>query len=279
MNSFVAGTVLTLWALLAPTALLAAAAAPSRVVSMNLCTDQMAMLMAAEGQLHSVSYLAGDPGGSVMAVEARRYAVNHGLAEEVFVMKPDLVLAGSFTSRATVALLKRLGVRVEEFPPAYAFAEIRDQIRRMGDVLGRQGRAAQLVSELDARLAAATPPQREGRRRLAALYYANNYTSGDDTLAADVVETAGLENLGTRLGYTGTVRVPLELLVMAAPDIIIGEPDNRTNPAYAFDAFRHPALRAVIKGRELTHVPDKYWVCGAPFTAQAVQMLARRQAP
>jgi iron complex transport system substrate-binding protein len=252
------------------------ASPPARVVSMNVCTDQLAMLTAAEGQLHSVSYLASDPGGSVMPEEAKRYAVNHGLAEEIFVMKPDLVLAGTFTSDAAVTLLKRLGLRVEQFPPSYSFAEIRDQIKQMGALLGRQARAAELVADLDARLAGATPQHREDRRKLAALYYANNYTSGENTLAAEVVETAGLRNLGTELGYTGTVRVPLEALVMAAPDLIIGEPENARNPAYAFDAFRHPALRAVVKGRELTHVPDKYWICGAPFTALAVEILTRR---
>ncbi len=35
--------------------------APRRVVSMNLCTDQLAILDARPGQLHSVSYLAKRP--------------------------------------------------------------------------------------------------------------------------------------------------------------------------------------------------------------------------
>ena len=45
----------------------AAASVPRRVVSMNLCTDQMAMLVAAPGQLFSVSFLAADPVSSVLA--------------------------------------------------------------------------------------------------------------------------------------------------------------------------------------------------------------------
>lgn len=252
--------------------------APSRVVSMNLCTDQLAMLMAADGQLHSVSYLASDPSSAVMADVATSYAVNHGLAEEIFIMKPDLVLAGTFTSRATVAMLDRLGFRVEVFPPAYTFSEIREQIRRMGALLGRETRAEELVDEFDRRLAAAVPPAHV-KRPLAALYYANGYTSGAGTLAAAVVEAAGFENLGTRLGLSGTVRVPLETLVMAAPDLVIGDLANAEDSARAFDPFRHPALRLVLAGRGLTSVPDKYWVCGAPFTAEAVAQLARWKRP
>src|SRR5690606_31042246 len=78
-------------------AMLAAAAlpaesAPQRVVSMNLCTDQIAMLLAAEGQLISVSDLAADPRMSSMADKAAAYHENHGRAEEIYLMRPDLVI-------------------------------------------------------------------------------------------------------------------------------------------------------------------------------------------
>ena len=105
-------------AALAMVASWAVAGPPGRVVSMNLCTDQLAMLVAGPGQLHAVSQLARDPESSVMADEAQAYAVTHGLAEEVFLMQPDLVIAGSYTTPATVAMLRRLGFPVEIFPPA-----------------------------------------------------------------------------------------------------------------------------------------------------------------
>src|SRR6056300_563463 len=57
---------------------------PLRVVSMNLCTDQLAMMLADEGQLISVSDIATDPNMSPMAEAARAYPINHGQAEEIF---------------------------------------------------------------------------------------------------------------------------------------------------------------------------------------------------
>mgnify|MGYP006999250795 CR=1 FL=1 len=54
----------------APAALPPPATPPARVVSMNLCTDQLAMALAAPGQLISVSYIARDPRASAMAEEA-----------------------------------------------------------------------------------------------------------------------------------------------------------------------------------------------------------------
>ena len=74
-------------------------APPQHVVSMNLCTDQLAMLLAAPGQLVSVSHVARDPRASALADQAMAYPVNHGDAEEIYLAKPDLVLAAA-SSRA-----------------------------------------------------------------------------------------------------------------------------------------------------------------------------------
>lgn len=266
-------------AALALTARAHADEAPRRVVSMNLCTDQLAMLTAAPGQLYSVSDLSRDERSSVMAKDAERFVENHGLAEEIFTMQPDLVLAGTFTSRASVAMLKRLGFRVEQFPPAYSFDEIRDQLRRMGRLLARESRAEDLVAELDQRLAAANRSADRKRKPLVALHYERSYTSGAGTLASEIVTHAGAENLGERLGLSGTVRMPLETLVLAAPDLVVGTSRSVSGPALAYETFEHPALRAVIHGRKMMFIPDKYWVCGAPFTAEAVRILAEAAEP
>ena len=246
-------------------------APPRRVVSINLCTDQLAMLIAAPGQLYSVSYLASQEGASVLASEARAYVANHGLAEEIFLMKPDLVLAGTFTSQATVTLLKRLGFRVETFAPDASFADISANLRRMGALLGRQERTEELVADLDRALDA---PHSRTKRPLAAIYYPNSYTSGAGTLAGEVVERAGLENLAKRLGLEGTAQLPLEVLVIHAPDVIIGGERAPDGNVRAYANLTHPVLRALMKDRTQIALPDKYWVCGGPFTAEAVRILA-----
>ena len=122
-----------------------AAARPTRVVSMNLCTDQLAMALAAPGQLVSVSHVARDPRASAMVEEAMRYPVNRGRAEEVYLLHPDLVLAGSFGGPA-VAMLHRLGVPVVEVAPPTSLAEARDAIAQVGAALGREEAAAAAIA-------------------------------------------------------------------------------------------------------------------------------------
>lgn len=250
---------------------LAAQEAPRRVVSMNACTDQMAMLIAGEGQLHSVSYLASDPGTSVLAAQAGRYAVNHGLAEEVFLMQPDLVIAGTYSTRATVALLRRLGIRVEEFEPENSFDDIRTNLTRMGTILGRQEKAEELVAELDRRLAALSAQKRPDI--LVATYYANSYTSGAGTLVDAIVTASGLTNIAAAMGLSGTARLPLELLVLARPDLLVDGESRYSAPALAQENFVHPAYRALAAETTSVVVPASYTLCGAPFTAEAARLL------
>lgn len=250
----------------------AAEAAPRRVVSMNLCTDQLALLLAAPGQLVSVTWLAQDPDASAMAEAARAYPANHGLAEEIFLMAPDLVLAGRYGSAETVAILRRLGVEVLEVAPAESLEDVPARLAEIGRALGRERKATELSAAFRAGLAAAARTPGEARP-VAALYYANSYTSGGGTLAGEIVEAAGFANLGAELGYEGMTRLPLELLALAEPDLVV-EGQRYAAPALAQAGFDHPALAPVKARSGGAALSDRHWVCGAPAALEAVRRLA-----
>ena len=244
-----------------------AGAAPQRVVSMNLCSDQLAMMLAAPGQLISVSSLAQDPRLSPMADQAAGYAANTGRAEEIYLMRPDLVIAGIYTPPATVSMLRRLGLRVETPPPAENFAAIRADIIRMGDWLGRPDAARELLARFDADLAAARSPTQRGR---AALYYANGFTSGTDTLAGAILGAAGYANIAADYGITATTPLPMELLVMADPDrLVTGAKWPGQSQGEAI--LDHPALAAAAPA--MPRVTDLTWTCGTPFVTRAIRSL------
>lgn len=244
---------------------------PHRVVSINVCTDQLAMLLAAPGQLVSVSHLAADPDSSVLVEEAASYRLNHGLAEEVFLMEPDLVLAGTFTTAATVSMLERLGFRIERFALETSFDDVRDNILRMGMLLGQQERAKEMVADLD-----------DGLRQLAeravpgltaASYASNSYTTGQGSLSAAVIEAAGLTNLGSKLGIQGGGRLALEVLVLAMPEILTSDTPVYDAPALSQENFVHPAYKALLERAKTASVPSPNWICGGPFNLAAAAIL------
>lgn len=246
------------------------AEAPTRVVSMNLCTDQLAMLLADEGQLLSVSHIAFDPLASPMVEAAAGYEKNHGQAEEIFAMRPDLVLAGVYSDPYTVGLLRRLGVDVVQFPLETDFDGIRANILKMGEVLGQVDAAQRLVAQFDADLAALGPNGEE--RPSALLHYANNYTSGDKSLAHQILLAAGFANATTEAGITVAGSVPLERLVLLMPDLVIsGQP--YPGASRAEEVLDHPALRVLQQKQSGATLTDAEWVCGTPFVLRAVARL------
>lgn len=236
--------------------------APRRVVSMNLCTDQLAMMIAAPEQLYSVSSLASDPAMSLMADEARSFRTNHGLAEEVFNMQPDLILVGAMTTRATVAMLKRLGFPVVEFPFETSFDDMRANIRRMGEVLQRPERARELIERFDADLERLQ--QRHGPRRTAVLLHPNSYTSGGGTLANEILTASHFENLAEKLGLSSVSKLPLEQLVLAAPDMVVTDSSWEEAPALAQQTFSHPALLALEATSAKAVSETRRWICATP---------------
>lgn len=244
---------------------------PARVVSMNLCTDQLAMMVAAPGQLHSVSYLAFDPRGSAMAEEAKNYQINRGLAEEIYLMQPDLVIAGSFSTRATVDMLKRLGIPVAVFNPAYGLGEVRDRLREMGHVLGREDVAQALIDDFDTRLDVLRAES--GKRPSAALYYANGYTSGDRTLAGQILTAAGFKNAAVEAGFASGGILPLEVLAMLEPDALI---TGRRYPGASRSEgiLDHPIVQALRESSASGTITDRDWVCGTPFVLRAIEGLS-----
>ena len=250
-------------------------AAPERVVSINLCTDQLAMLLATPGQLVSVSFLAQDPRSSVMVDQAMAYRANQALAEEVYLMTPDLVLAGTFTARATVSMLERLGIPVVMFPPASSLAEVRQGMLDMGKVLGRPEPAAAMVARFDAGLAQVSKPDPVAGPT-AATYAANGYTPGANSLSGEIIAAAGFRHLAAELGMTHGGFLPLEALILSAPDLVVV---GQTYPgnSRAEEIRSHPALTQLRGGRET--LEDRDWVCGLPAVVDAVgRMRAARDA-
>ncbi|QIE57052.1 ABC transporter substrate-binding protein [Pikeienuella piscinae] len=240
---------------------------PERVVSINLCTDQLALLLAAPGQLISVSNMAHDPLSSAMIEAASGVPENYGRAEEVWMLRPDLVLAGAFTPEPTVAMLRRLGLKVARFPAAATMADVAANMRLMGEALGREKAAEAEIAAFEARLAAL--PIGHGRRPRAALYQASGWTVGDATLAGRILARAGFANLAEdfAIDYGGVI--PLEALVMAAPDIIVTG-TRYAGASRAEEVPRHPALTTLNR----VQATDSDWICGAPHVLDAVEAMA-----
>ncbi|MCZ0811675.1 ABC transporter substrate-binding protein [Roseovarius sp. EGI FJ00037] len=263
---------------LAPAALAALAALapaaradpPGRVVSMNLCTDQLAMLIADEGQLHSVSHVALDPRASAMADEAARHTINHGRAEEVYLMQPDLVVTSTLSARHSTAMLRRLGIPVITLAPANSLKDVHDRILEMGAALGQTDRARAIAAAFDEDLARLRATA--AARPSAVLYYANGYTLGDQTLAGQILLAAGFSNAASAAGYKSGTRMPLEVLAMTVPDTVITS-SRYPGASRAEDIMDHPVVQTLRRTTTAATIADHDWLCGTPHVLRAIEKL------
>lgn len=237
-----------------------------RVVSLNVCTDQFVMLIADDSQIVSLSEISTDILSSAMAAEASKYHQNNSGAEEVYLLQPDIVLAGIYTAKATVNMLESLGIRVEKFEPANTVEQIIGNIKRTGQLLGHIERANTLVTKFESRLEELT--MGINNRPRAALYYANGYTTGKNTLAGQILDLAGFSNIASEVDIHWGGTLPLELLITSKPDVII---TGTTYPgsSRSEEILKHPALKP------LRHVSstDANWVCGTPHILKAIEDL------
>lgn len=242
------------------------------VVSLNVCTDQLAMMVAAQGQILSVSNLSTDPSLSFLAADAARLPKNRGLAEEVFVSRPDVVVTGTYSLHNTTQLLRHLGYRVEEFAFNQSLEAIPADIRRMGRALGRDVVAEDIATRFEREKAELERPLC-GKDPSLVVFEQNGIALGAGTLGDAAVRLAGFRNLAAENGVAGMAPLPLETLVTLAPDVIVLPKPLAGTPALADTVATHPAFRAMQNTRTGSFVPRTSWTCGGPFVLEAVKAL------
>jgi iron complex transport system substrate-binding protein len=245
---------------------------PSRIVSVNLCTDELVLRLADRKNIASVTWLAATSSASNVADLAMQIPANHGLAEEVIPLDPDLVVAGIYTARAAVALLKRTGIPVLDLDVPRSLSEIRAQYRQVGEALGEAERAARFIAEMDRRLAA-IPVSLTSPRPRAMVFNANGYTIGKGTLTDEIITRAGMENLSATLGIDKYSQVSLETVVTNAVDVLIVSAYRDGPPAMATEVLRHPVLAKISDRTRIAVVPSRLWACAGPGNIDAIALL------
>ncbi len=245
---------------------------PKRIVSINMCADELALRLADRAAIASVSRLSQDPRNANMAEAAKGLPANDGLAEETLSYHPDLVLAGAFTERSTMALLEQVGAPVVEFSVPETLDGVRRQIREVAAALGEPQRGEALVAEMDRRLARISLDP--NRPPLSAIVLRpNGFTVGPGSLVDEILRRAGMTNLAARLDIGAYQQIPLERLALLDADVLILDSEAFGAPSLATEALRHPIVAALSHRLKVVALPSRLWTCAGPELVDAVQTL------
>lgn len=217
--------------------------APQRIASLNICIDQLLWELVPRERLVSISYLTADPIWSPIAEQVKGMPVNHGLAEEIVPLKPDVIFAGEFDAPTAIELLKKLDMRVERLSLPRTLGDINTQILQLAKFIGANEKAQQMVNNID-RQVAALQTVNNGKVPLTAFWYSSNgVVIGDGTLEHELMQLAGLRNLAAERGMFGFNQLDLELLLSAKPQILIVEESQDDAFSLAREYLSHPALQ------------------------------------
>lgn len=245
---------------------------PRRIVSLNLCTDQLLIALADPAQIAALSPLARDPALSFYAARAHALPVTDGSMEELLALQPDLILAPPGRISQGLAGLSRRRVATVDIDDATRLDDIFGNIRAMAKAIGYPARAEALIARMQrdiGRLQAAP----SGRGRTAAYYQRRGYLTGQGTLIDDLMTKAGLLNLSVKLGRPALSAIALEEMVAAQPDFLIMDSEARFVVDRGTELLRHPALDNAVPQSQRLYLPAKLTVCGGPSYASALAVL------
>lgn len=254
-----------------------AAVRPQRIVSLNLCTDQILLQLVDPARIAALSRLAQRPDSSMLAQAARGIPVVKGSAEEVLALQPDLVLVGTHTTLHTTQMLRHFGIPVLVVPGADSFADAQAQILLVARSTGDEAQGQQLVQRMQAaqqRLAASVAGESPdaAQRPAAALYAVNGHSAGVGTIYDDMLTLAGWRNATADAGVQRYGYLPLERLVAQNPRMLL-LPRYDHNARGAQRPLEHPVLAQLdIQRLEL---PSRMTICGGPWNIAAAEQLAQ----
>lgn len=246
---------------------------PQRIVSLNLCTDQLLLALADPSQIAGLSRFAADERLSFAASQAPGYPQLPAAAEAVMLLEPDLVLTGRFTSAPATHMLTRLGYRVEQVPFVRTLDEARQTIALVADLVGHRERGEALIGALDAALM-------EGAHEpvfSALLVQRRGYATGTASLTGELLQHFGIrlasdDLVGARGGFAD-----LETIIAADPDILILASLDPPSDDQGSALLAHPALAGRYPPQRRMELPERLTLCAGPSLIEAIGWISEQR--
>jgi iron complex transport system substrate-binding protein len=244
-------------------------AAPQRVVSTFLCTDEYVFRLVPRERIAALSYEATDrnPVVSTIADRARGIRAIHPTTETVLSLAPDLVVMYAGTNPRLRLNLKKLGIAVLDVPWANSLADVRTIAAMLGKKLDAPAAAKEMLAGMDRKIAAARaaaprPPVR------AILYEPNGY-AGAGGITDEVMALSGIANAAPQVRLTRTGTLPVEAVIAAATEFLILGGEERSGSARAYAILHHPALKALKGKTYMEHAVLTPLLCPGPWSLDA----------
>jgi iron complex transport system substrate-binding protein len=238
--------------------------APLRVASLNLCTDELLLLLADPRQIVSVTHLAQQEAETPLWRRAKRYPQNDGSLLSVVRLRPDLVLTMGGGARDRLRLAARLGIPTVDLPFAQDLETVERSVRTVAAALGREAAGEQVVARIEA-LQRTVPPASSDAIWLG---------GGGRTVSATGLEAQWMRLAGLAQRPLIGDRVSLEQLAVRPPAVLLRSDYRSGQYSQAQRWLRHPLAAAAGRARNVP-TDGRPWTCMGPPMIGEIERLRR----
>jgi iron complex transport system substrate-binding protein len=239
------------------------ASAPIRVASVNLCTDEMLLLLAKPGEIASVSFLSRDSRETALWHQARRFPANDGTIEQVLAEHPAAILNMGGGGRSRAYLASRIGIHPVDVALPMTLDDVVSNLRRVAAVLGDVHQADPWARRIDA-LRRSAPAAAED----AIWISGGGFTLAPDSLGAQWLRLAGLRQRPIVGG-----KVALETLLTAPPKALVISDYRSGQMSGGARWLSHPIVQHGASRRIVTD--GRAWTCMGPLMIAEIERLRR----
>ncbi len=245
-----------------------------RIVSLDYCADQYVLKLVGRDRILALSPDATRD-FSYMSAAAKGMPKVAPRAEDVLVLKPDLVVRSYGGGADAGAFFARAGVPVLQLGYAEDLAGVRRVLLETAEKLGERANGERIARDMDTRIAMlARAKIARAAPAAPTLLYATpgGVTSGPGSLIHELIELAGYRNFQQQPGWQP---LPLERLAYEKPDRVamawFGRRDY--NPDQ-WSAARHPLMRTASPHPAIG-LEGAWTACGGWFVLDAAEAMAR----
>ncbi len=248
-------------------------ASPQKIVSINVCTDELLLQIVGPERVAALTKFSADPEVSRVASQIKDVKRIQGGIESVQACGPDLLLGGKFSQKETLRFFGRLGVPVLTFGVPKSFEDIYADIHKLAEAVGEASRGDQIIQGMQAELAMLKPDP--SSKKKAFFFQSGGVVPGSGTFENAIMEAAGLENLAATMGIRDYGSLSLEKLIEMKPEVLIFSSDQKEKPTIRGEVLGHPAIRKALPQVRTVTLPSAILNCGSPASVEAVRILVK----
>lgn len=264
---------------------------PQRIISLGSGADEILFEAVEHSRIAALTYLADDPGISVIAdkaneIQGRVQATN---LEGVLSFKPDLVVMPDWSSADFIAQLRSAGVKVFVYKTPTKIAEIKQSVLEITAATGDTERGREIVRQMENTLAEIDEKVKnilpDKRRKVVVLSFMGPF-GAEGTTFDDICRYANVENCIAQLKIPQNALYSKEILLQMNPDLLVlplwDYGTEKQNPSqFKQEVINDPAYSGItaVKNGEVYQLHEKYMYSISHNVVKAVDELARTAYP